>query len=196
MIRYNTYWVAWLLGAGALACSPSPTPPPPPTSAAVPAPDEDDLLLRLSALYSSDTTRAARDNNVLLDYALENLLDIAPTASGLYYQHLSRGSGDSITWGQALRVHYRGYLPDGTVFADSRKRDVPLDFYVGNMIPAWNEGLQLARVGGRLRLLVPSHLGYGEKGLVGGSNNRVIVAPHQILLFDIDILETIELEED
>lgn len=195
MTGYATYLLVCLLAVSGWACTSNP-PPPPPADAALPPPDEDGLLLRLSALYSTDTARAARDNNVLLDYALENLLDIVPTASGLYYQHLALGSGDSIAWGQGLRVHYRGYLPDGTVFADSRKRGVPLDFYVGNMIPAWNEGLQLARVGGRLRLLVPSHLGYGEKGLVGGSNKRIIVAPHQILLFDIDILETIDLEED
>lgn len=195
MSVFRFYSLGWLLlgmSLSYLACSSNEAPAAARTAPAPPAPDEDDLLLRLSALYSADTTQAARDNNALLDYALENLLDVQRTPSGLYYQHLAIGQGDSIAWGQQLRVHYRGYLLDGTEFADSRKRDMPLDFYVGNMVPAWNEGLQLARVGGRLRLLVPSHLGYGPTGLVGGSNKRVIVAPNQTLLFDIEILETLE----
>ncbi|MEZ4988041.1 MAG: FKBP-type peptidyl-prolyl cis-trans isomerase [Saprospiraceae bacterium] len=108
------------------------TPPPAPPS--LPAVEEDDLLLRLSALYDPDTTLHARDNNALLDYAISNLLDVRPTATGLYYQILKPGTGDSIRWGDHLSAHYKGVLPDGTVFADSRPRKTPLVFYVGNMI--------------------------------------------------------------
>ncbi|MEL7414222.1 MAG: FKBP-type peptidyl-prolyl cis-trans isomerase, partial [Pseudomonadota bacterium] len=71
---------------------------------------------------------------------------------------------------------------------DSRAQDRTLEFYVGNMIDAWNEGLQLIKVGGRIQLMVPSQLGYGEEGLVS-SFGRTIVPPHQILVFEVEVLE-------
>lgn len=153
-----------------------------------PAINEDDLLLRLSAYLSMDTSRAAREQNQIVDYAIENLLDVQVTNSGLFYSIEQQGGNGSIAWGDYLSVHYKGYLLDGTIFADSRKQDRLLDFYVGNMIDAWNEGLQLIGVGGKIKLLVPSHLGYGEEGLIS-SMGRTIVAPYQILVFEIEVLK-------
>jgi FKBP-type peptidyl-prolyl cis-trans isomerase len=149
--------------------------------------DEDDLLLRLSAYLTTDTSRAAREQNAIVDYAIEELLDVQPTNSGLFYEVIDPGTGDSIRWGDFLTAHYRGYLLDGTVFADSYASKRPLDFYVGNMIDGWNEGLQLIRVGGQLRLLVPSRMGYQAEGLVS-SMGRTIVAPHQVLVFEVEVL--------
>ena len=144
--------------------------------------------MQLSAYLSTDTSRAAREQNAIVDYAIENLLNIEATNSGLFYQILSEGDGEPIAWGDFLSAHYKGYLLDGNVFADSRAQDRTLEFYVGNMIDAWNEGLQLIKVGGRIRLLVPSRLGYGEEGLVS-SFGRTIVPPHQILVFEVEVLE-------
>jgi FKBP-type peptidyl-prolyl cis-trans isomerase len=157
------------------------TPPLPPVN-------EDALLLRLSAYLSTDTSRAAREQNEIVDYAIENLLDVKMSNSGLFYSLQAEGDGETIAWGDYLTAHYKGYLLDGTVFADSRKQDRPLEFYVGNMIPAWNEGLPYAKVGGKLLLLVPSDLGYGADGLKTG-NGRVIVPPYQLLAFEVEVLE-------
>jgi FKBP-type peptidyl-prolyl cis-trans isomerase FkpA len=175
-----------LLGSLLVSCSPpapatEQEPPPPPVN-------EDDLLLRLSAYLSTDTSRAAREQNEIVDYAIENLVDVRVSNSGLFYSVRAEGDGDTIAWGDYLTVHYKGYLLDGTVFADSRAQDRPLEFYVGNMIPAWNEGLPYIKVGGRLLLLVPSHLGYGAEGLKT-SNGRVIVPLYQILAFEVEVLE-------
>ena len=155
---------------------------------APPAINEDDLLMQLSAYLSTDTTRDAREQNAIIDYAIENLLNVTPTNSGLFYQIIREGDGEPIDWGDFLSAHYKGYLLDGTVFADSKQQDRPLEFYVGNMIDAWNEGLQLIKVGGRIQLLVPSRLGYGEEGLVS-SRGKTIVPPHQILAFEVEVLE-------
>lgn len=156
--------------------------------AALPPINEDEVLLELSAHLSTDTSRAAREQNEIIDYAIENLLPVKPTPSGLFYRVLQPGDGEAIAWGDFLSAHYKGYLLDGTVFADSKKQDRPLEFYVGNMIDAWNEGLQLINVEGKIQLLVPSRLGYGEEGLVS-SMGRTIVSPHQILVFEVEVLE-------
>ncbi|WP_367392821.1 FKBP-type peptidyl-prolyl cis-trans isomerase [Lewinella sp. LCG006] len=176
-----------LLGVLVSCGQPAPTteqaPPPPPVN-------EDDLLLRLSAYLSTDTSRTAREQNEIVDYAIENLLDVRVSDSGLFYHIEAEGDGEAIAWGDYLKVHYKGYLLDGTVFADSRKQDRPLAFYVGNMIPAWNEGLPYIKVGGKLLMLVPSHLGYGAEGL-NTSKGRVIVPPYQLLAFEVEVLEKV-----
>lgn len=158
------------------------------TETTAPPVDEDDLLLRLSAYLSTDTTRVAREQNALANYAIERMLDVQVSESGLFYGVVAPGDGEAIEWGDYLTVHYRGYLPDGTVFGDSRRDDRPLSLYVGNMIDAWNEGVQYVNVGGRLLLLVPSRLGYGPEGLKT-AQGRVIVPPHQLLIFEVEVLE-------
>lgn len=150
--------------------------------------DEDELIVNLSSLMSADTSRVGRDNNVLLNYAIDQLYEVELTNSGLLYQIIEEGEGASIAWGDFLKAHYKGAYLDGKVFANSQKNKQPLEFYVGNMIDAWNEGLQLIKVGGKIRLLVPSHLGYGEQGLIG-SNGVEIVPPHQLLVFEVEVLE-------
>mgnify|MGYP001794909162 CR=1 FL=1 len=165
----------------------------PPKEDLPPPINEDDLLMQLSAYLSTDTSRAARQQNAIVDYAIDNLLNVQATNSGLFYQILSEGDGEPIAWGDFLSAHYKGYLLDGSVFADSRAQDRTLEFYVGNMIDAWNEGLQLIKVGGQIQLLVPSRLGYGEDGLVS-SFGRTIVPPHQILVFEVEVLEKQERE--
>ena len=102
--------------------------------------------------------------------------------------------GEAIVWGDYLRAHYRGAFLDGKVFADSRALDRPLEFYVGNMIDGWNEGLQLIAPGGKMILLVPSALGYGADGLVT-SRGDTLVPAHAILRFEIEVLERLERAE-
>lgn len=172
-----------------LGCQQSePTNPPPPIPIPSPnPPSEDELLLRLASMMSNDTSRQARDRNAVVGYAIEHLLDVQALPSGLVYEVLEAGSGAPLQWGDYVRVNYRGYFLDGTVFADTWQRGEPFEFYIGNMIDAWNEGLPLVGPGGYLRLLVPSDLGYGAEGLQAGS--RSLVPPHQILAFEVEVLE-------
>ncbi len=153
--------------------------------------DEDQLMLRLSAdMVAEPQTQAQRDQNTIINYALDSLLDLQSTASGLYYQILREGEGPKIDWGDRIRVHYRGYFPNGKVFDSSYRRNEPLEFYVGNMIDSWNEGLQLVRVGSKARLLSPSHLAYGEEGLKD-RQDRILAPPNQVLIFELEVLEMV-----
>lgn len=156
-----------------------------------PAVDEDALIMRLSPdLVADPQTQAAVDRNAIANYAIDKLLDVRSTPSGLYYQILQEGEGALIQWGDRLRVHYRGFFLDGREFDSSYGRDKPLEFYVGNMIAGWNEGLQLLRPGGKALLLIPSELGYGAEGLQD-SKGKYLVPPDQVLAFEIEVLEKI-----
>ncbi|NJL73838.1 MAG: hypothetical protein HC892_01180 [Saprospiraceae bacterium] len=150
---------------------------------------QDDLVQRLSTgLTLHPTSIAEKDRNAIYSLAIDSLWDIQETASGLCYQILQQGAGDSIQWADYLEAHYEGRFLDGFIFDSSFKRRKPLQFYVGNMIEGWNEGLQLLRVGGKIRLITPSHLAYQEAGLLA-TNGDTLIPPHQILVFYIEVLK-------
>ena len=85
------------------------------------------------------------------------------TESGLRYQIIQKGSGVKAEKGQTVSVHYKGQLTDGTVFDSSYKRNQPIDFTlgVGQVIPGWDEGIGLLKVGDKARFVIPSDLAYG-----------------------------------
>lgn len=154
--------------------------------------NEDELVMRLSVdLVAEPQTQWQRERNDIINYAIDNMLDIQSTSSGLYYQIIEPGAGGSIRWADQVRVHYRGYFLNGQEFDSSYKRDKPIDFYVGNMIDGWNEGLKMLKPGAKALFIVPSHLGYGEKGLSDGKEG-MLVPPNTVLVFEMEVLEKLK----
>jgi len=111
--------------------------------------------------------------------------DVTVTESGLQYEVVNAGNGDTPTAASTVRVHYHGTLLDGTVFDSSYDRGEPAEFPVGGVIKGWTEALQLMQVGAKLRLFVPHDLAYGEQG-AGGA-----IAPFSTLVFDVELLDII-----
>ncbi|MCL5129468.1 MULTISPECIES: peptidylprolyl isomerase [unclassified Algibacter] len=107
------------------------------------------------------------------------------TESGLRYQILQEGNGTQAEKGKTVSVHYKGQLSDGTVFDSSYKRNSPIDFAigVGQVIPGWDEGIGLLKVGDKARLVIPSHLGYGSAGAGG------VIPPDATLVFDVELMD-------
>ena len=105
------------------------------------------------------------------------------TASGLHYEVLAEGEGESPVPGQSVTVHYRGTLPDGTEFDSSHSRGAPSTFAVDGVVDGFSEALQLMKVGGRIRVAIPSDLAYGEDG------KAPMIGPNQVLIFEIELLE-------
>jgi peptidyl-prolyl cis-trans isomerase A (cyclophilin A) len=106
------------------------------------------------------------------------------TKSGLRYQFIQRGEGRTAEKGKTVSVHYKGQLVDGTVFDSSYKRNNPIDFAlgVGQVIPGWDEGIQLLTVGDKARFVIPSDLGYGAQGAGG------VIPPNATLIFDVELV--------
>ncbi len=106
------------------------------------------------------------------------------TESGLRYQIIQKGDGAKPTAGQTVSVHYKGQLPDGTVFDSSYKRNAPIDFPIGQgqVIAGWDEGIMLLGVGDKARLVIPSDLGYGSRGAGG------VIPPDATLIFDVELV--------
>ncbi|RMG27435.1 MAG: FKBP-type peptidyl-prolyl cis-trans isomerase [Gammaproteobacteria bacterium] len=112
----------------------------------------------------------------------------APKTRTLQIEDLEIGSGPAVRGrGQTLKVHYTGWLEDGTRFDSSRERGEPFSFPVDcdYVIPGWDQGVKGMRVGGRRRLVIPPHLAYGERG--AGP-----IPPGATLVFEIELLEISE----
>jgi FKBP-type peptidyl-prolyl cis-trans isomerase len=111
--------------------------------------------------------------------------DIITTASGLKYQDLVIGDGDTAAPGDSVSVNYTGWLEDGTKFDSSLDRGQPFPFVVGQgmVIPGWDEGVAGMRVGGKRRLIIPPDLGYGASGAGG------VIPPNATLTFEVELLE-------
>jgi len=108
---------------------------------------------------------------------------VVTTTSGLQYEVIQEGSGlEHPTQNSRVKVHYRGSLIDGTVFDSSIDRGEPITFGLNQVIKGWQEGVQLMVKGQKIRLFVPSSLGYGKKRT--GS-----IPPASVLIFEVELLE-------
>jgi len=108
------------------------------------------------------------------------------TASGLVISTIKPGTGESPKATDKVKVHYQGTLTDGTVFDSSIERKEPATFPLNQVIPCWTEGLQLMKVGGKSRLVCPSSIGYGDRGMPPK------IKPGATLVFEVELLEIVK----
>lgn len=107
------------------------------------------------------------------------------TDSGLRYNITSENpTGTTPETGDMVKVHYSGYLLDGTKFDSSLDRDQPIEFAVGTgrVIPGWDEGIMLLKTGEKAEFVIPSELAYGAR-------QTGPIPPNSILRFEVELLE-------
>ncbi len=111
--------------------------------------------------------------------------EVKTTPSGLQYEVIEEGSGESPLPTDQVEVHYTGRLIDGTVFDSSVDRGMPATFGVTQVIPGWVEALQMMKPGAKWRLHIPSNLAYGAQGAGPIGTNST-------LIFDVELLKVIK----
>jgi len=109
--------------------------------------------------------------------------NVVTTASGLQYQVVKEGTGNTPGLNDTVVTHYQGSLLNGQEFDSSYKRGQPAVFPVNGVIKGWTEALQLMKTGAKWKLFIPAHLAYGERG----AGNAI--GPNETLIFDIELLE-------
>lgn len=150
---------------------------------------KDDSSLALSS--TSQTAEVGRvfvsdegDQKNNLRDAIVSAADSTGNLSKLIVDDVVYGTGDEVKVGDTVTVHYIGTLQNGQEFDNSNKRGTPFTFTVGEgkVIKGWEEGIVGMKKGGKRILVVPSDLGYGDKGygpIPGGAN----------LVFAVDLLD-------
>jgi peptidylprolyl isomerase len=110
---------------------------------------------------------------------------VGPPPTDLVIEDIIIGTGPEIEPGRWAEMHYVGVSFDtGEEFDSSWERGSPFGFQVGRgrVIEGWDRGVLGMRVGGRRRLIVPPHLGYGRQGV----GNRI--RPNATLVFVVDLV--------
>ena len=125
-------------------------------------------------------------------FALLTSLVIAPaamaqaklvtTASGLVYESIKEGAGESPKATDTVKVHYKGMFLDGKEFDSSYKRGEPTEFPLNRVIPCWTEGVQRMKPGGKAKLTCPASIAYGERGAGG------VIPPNTTLNFEVELI--------
>lgn len=145
---------------------------------------EKEQKLRMEKLNAMMEERKIKEPEDIKTYIKDNKIFAKPSATGLYYIETKRGTGAKAINGKTVAVNYTGKFFDGTVF-DSSEGKPPFEFLLGSkkVIPGWEEGLLLMRVGGKAKLIIPSSLAYGQNGA------GQVIMPFTPLVFDVELLD-------
>jgi cyclophilin family peptidyl-prolyl cis-trans isomerase len=143
--------------------------------------------------------KRAEEAKKMAEQAKEFTEGAESTASGLFYKVISKGNGAKPENGETVKVHYAGYLTDGTLFDSSikeiaqknnkynpqREPYAPFELTYGpsaRVIPGWKEGIAMMSVGDKYQLIIPPNLGYGAQGAGG------VIPPNAWLIFDVELV--------
>lgn len=135
--------------------------------------------LKAEKLAAGDENKAAGDKFLEENSTREGIVVLD---SGVQYRIIESGNGGSPTETDSVVVHYRGRLLDGSEFDSSYSRGQPAELGVGQVIPGWQQALQLMPVGSKWEVWIPASLAYGTQG--AGS-----IGPNETLHFDIELIE-------
>lgn len=142
----------------------------------------EERIAKMKEDHPEETANAAQQ---LTDYLNDNKIVVKPTASGLCYVMTTEGNGEKPQVGQMVKVHYTGKLLDGTVFDSSVERGQPFQFPlgVGQVIPGWDEGIQLMSKGEKGVLYIPYYLAYGDRA----AGDKIV--PFSNLMFEVELID-------
>ncbi|HEX8324188.1 MAG TPA: FKBP-type peptidyl-prolyl cis-trans isomerase [Tepidisphaeraceae bacterium] len=143
---------------------------------------QDEMRTNANAANAKAGEAAAKEGDA---YRAENgkKPGVKTTSSGLQIETVKEGTGESPKATDTVKVHYTGKLIDGTTFDSSVDRGQPISFPLNGVIAGWTEGLQLMKVGGKSRLVIPSNLAYGPNG------SPPTIPPSATLVFDVELIE-------
>lgn len=125
--------------------------------------------------------QAEKDQQLIFAAVQQKEIDTTGSREGVYYQLLSEGNGRYVSISDTVTVYYKGsLLKDGSVF--DQTKDKPATFPLKGLIRGWQIGLPLCKVGGKIRLIIPSAKAYTIR-----SRSKAI-PPNSVLVFDIEVL--------
>jgi peptidylprolyl isomerase len=138
------------------------------------------LIIPANLAYGDRGAGGVIPPNATITFDIE-LLDVKEAAKAF---EVAGNSGIKAENGKKVKVHYTGYLLNGSSFDSSVERGDPLAFELGTgkVIRGWEEGIALMHVGDKFRLIIPSDLGYGERGAGG------VIPPNATLIFDCELV--------
>jgi FKBP-type peptidyl-prolyl cis-trans isomerase len=124
----------------------------------------------------------AAEIKAIEDRIAKQTTDVKQQYEGVYYSIMKEGNGRLVKVTDTVVIHYKGYLFDNDAVFDQTK-DKPATFPLSRLIKGWQIGVPLCRVGGKIKLVIPSALGYSIR------TRSPKIPPNSILVFEIEVLE-------
>ncbi|MEJ7560426.1 MAG: FKBP-type peptidyl-prolyl cis-trans isomerase [Pedobacter sp.] len=118
------------------------------------------------------------EDAMIRSYLSSNSIDATKDQSGVYYQIIEAGGGDPVVYTSTVTVNYKGSLLNGQQFDNVANREI---LFI-NAMQGWQVGINKIRPGGRVKLYVPSSLGYGKYV------PKPEVPANSILIFDLELV--------
>ena len=132
--------------------------------------------------HADSALQASKDIGEINEAVRQGKLDTTGSVNGVYYKILKEGNGSYVSINDTVTVLYKGLLlKDGTVFSETK--DDAATFPLNHLIKGWQYGLPLCKVGGAIRLIIPSGLAYSIR------SRAAEIPPNSILIFDITVKE-------
>ncbi|QQY83821.1 FKBP-type peptidyl-prolyl cis-trans isomerase [Tamlana sp. s12] len=121
---------------------------------------------------------SAENDAEIQAYLSENNLDAKKSGTGLYYIIEDQGTGAVPQADDRVKVAYKGYFTDGTVFEENEEGiSIPLNY----LIRGWVEGLGYMKEGGKGTLIIPAHLAYGDE-------DKGDIPRGSVIIFDVELI--------
>lgn len=146
------------------------------------------LMITTASLFIMCRESNKTENNDTITQAGNTKMTRVKTGSGLEYEILEAGSGESPKAGNLVTVHYTGWLNNngqpGEMFDSSVKRNKPFVFKigVGQVIKGWDEGVMTMKIGEKRRLFIPADLAYGSRSM------GPVIHANANLIFDVELI--------
>ncbi len=133
---------------------------------------------------NADSLALAEKEKALINEAIQSKkIDTTGIKNGVYYQILKEGNGALVKLTDTVTLNYKlTLLVDGKLIEETK--DKPATFSLNRLIKGWQIGVPLCKVGGKIKLIIPSALGYSMR------NRSKDFPPNSILVFEIEVLST------
>ncbi|MEO7924599.1 MAG: FKBP-type peptidyl-prolyl cis-trans isomerase [Chitinophagaceae bacterium] len=139
--------------------------------------------ITVNLLSHIDSTRQALIEKELIRQAIAaGKTDATDNIEGVYYKILREGDGRQVSINDTVTVLYKLTIFNDGSLAEETK-DKPSTFPLKRLIRGWQLGVPLARIGGKIRLLIPSAMAYSIR------TRAAKIPPNSILQFDIEVLD-------
>lgn len=132
--------------------------------------------------HADSAARVTIDAGIIQKRVATDMKYLTAGQDGLYYHILEKGNGTSVRVTDSVKVFYKGYLLENGEVFDQTKQGVPARFPLARLIKGWQLGVPLVNVGGKIQLVIPSHLAYGIR------TRSPKIPPNSILVFDIEVV--------
>lgn len=137
------------------------------------------VITIISLSCDNGKTQTEKDDEIIQEYIKENNLDMTKSSYGIYYKIDKAGYGGYPSSNSTVKVSYKGYLLDGTVFDQSTGT---VEFNLSYVIDGWQIAISMLQKAGSGTFIIPSGLAYGKEG-------KGSIPPNTVLIFDISLVD-------